>query len=167
MKTIYLGAGCFWCSQAVYERLKGVDSEVGYIGTNENASYESVCAGDGSVEVVRLDFDEKQTSLEKILEIFLKIHDPTSFNKQGADIGVQYASGIFYEDEKDFEFIKDFLKKAQKDFEKAFTTRVEKLEKPLIYTRAEEYHQHFFDKNPTQGYCLATIPPKLKKAGLI
>lgn len=167
MKTIYLGAGCFWCSQAVFERVKGVESEVGYIGERANTSYESVCAGDGSVEVVRLYFDEAQTALASILDIFFKIHDPTSLNKQGADIGVQYASAIYYEDEKDFEPLEIYLKEAQKHFTKPLTTRLQRLIKPLFYTRAEEYHQHFFAKNPNQGYCLATIPPKLKKAGFI
>lgn len=96
MKNIVLGGGCFWCVEAVFERLKGViDTEVGYSGGNPNPSYESVCNGDGNIEVVKINYDEKQISLLEILTLFFKIHDPTSIDKQGGDIGIQYRSIIF------------------------------------------------------------------------
>ncbi|ELZ2646912.1 peptide-methionine (S)-S-oxide reductase MsrA, partial [Campylobacter jejuni] len=102
MKNIVLGGGCFWCVKAIFERLKGViDTEVGYSRGNPNPSYESVCNGDGNIEVVKINYDEKQISLLEILTLFFKIHDPTSIDKQGGDIGIQYRSIIFYENEED------------------------------------------------------------------
>lgn len=159
MKSIILGGGCFWCIEAVFKNIKGIIStEVGYSGASENATYESVCNGDGNVEVLKLDYDEKLITLEELLKLFFIAHDPTSLNKQGADVGVQYASVIFYEDERDEPKIKDFIQNASKAYQKPILTRVEKI---TSYTRAEEYHQDFFTKNPYQAYCQAVIVPKI------
>ncbi|WP_139470639.1 peptide-methionine (S)-S-oxide reductase MsrA [Campylobacter armoricus] len=160
-KEIILGAGCFWCTQAVFDNIKGViHTEVGYTGGKANPNYESVVNGDGNIEVAKIKYNEKQISLEKILEIFLKIHDPTSKDKQGADEGVQYRSAIFYQDDNDFKIISNFLQNAQKNYIKPIATQVAKLE---IYYKGEEYHQDYFKKNPKQAYCRFVITPKLEK----
>lgn len=129
-KEIILGAGCFWCTQAVFDEIKGVVyTEVGYSGGKPNPSYESVINGDGNIEVAKIIYDEKQISLEKILKIFLKMHDPTSLDKQGADEGMQYRSVIFYQTNEELKIISDFLQKVQKYYAKAIVTQVLKLEK--------------------------------------
>lgn len=161
MKSIILGGGCFWCVEAVFERAKGISStEVGYSGGKANPSYESVCKNDGNIEVVRLEYDETQSSLLDILTLFFKIHDPTSWDKQGADIGIQYRSVIFYESEEDRNLIEKFIEEKQKSFDKKIITQISKLES---YYKAEPYHQHYFAKNPNQAYCQAVIVPKLQK----
>ncbi|MCV3431697.1 peptide-methionine (S)-S-oxide reductase MsrA [Campylobacter lari] len=160
-KEIILGAGCFWCTQAVFDEIKGVVyTEVGYSGGKPNPSYESVINGDGNIEVAKIIYDEKQISLEKILEIFLKMHDPTSLDKQGADEGMQYRSVIFYQTNEELKIISDFLQKAQKYYAKAIVTQVLKLEK---FYKAEDYHQKYFKNNPSQAYCRFVITPKLEK----
>ncbi|HEH5433514.1 TPA: peptide-methionine (S)-S-oxide reductase MsrA [Campylobacter jejuni] len=157
MKNIVLGGGCFWCVEAVFERLKGViDTEVGY----PNPSYESVCNGDGNIEVVKINYDEKQISLLEILTLFFKIHDPTSIDKQGGDIGIQYRSIIFYENEEDKILAQNFIEEQQKIFSKKIVTKISRLQ---TYYKAENYHQHYFINNPNQGYCQAVIAPKLQK----
>lgn len=159
-KSIILGGGCFWCVEAVFENVRGVShTEVGYSGGKDNPNYESVCNGDGNIEVAKISFDEKQLSLEKILEIFFKMHNPTSIDKQGADKGVQYRSAIFYEDEKDKKIIENFFKKEQKNYTLPIVTKLYKLEK---YYKAEDYHQHYFKKNPNHSYCRFVIAPKIK-----
>ncbi|EPC6292422.1 peptide-methionine (S)-S-oxide reductase MsrA [Campylobacter jejuni] len=161
MKNIVLGGGCFWCVEAVFERLKGViDTEVGYSGGNPNPSYESVCNGDGNIEVVKINYDEKQISLLEILTLFFKIHDPTSIDKQGRDIGIQYRSIIFYENEEDKILAQNFIEEQQKIFSKKIVTKISRLQ---TYYKAENYHQHYFINNPNQGYCQAVIAPKLQK----
>ncbi|EAL5740309.1 peptide-methionine (S)-S-oxide reductase [Campylobacter lari] len=160
-KEIILGAGCFWCTQAVFDEIKGVVyTEVGYSGGKPNPSYESVVNGDGNIEVAKIIYDEKQISLEKILEIFLKMHDPTSLDKQGADKGIQYRSVIFYQTNEELKIISDFLQKAQKYYTKTIITQVLKLEK---FYKAEDYHQKYFKNNPSQAYCRFVITPKLEK----
>ncbi len=160
-RSIILGGGCFWCVEAVFENIRGVThTEVGYTGGKDNPSYESVSNGDGNIEVAKIDFDETQVSLEKILEIFFKMHDPTSMDKQGADEGVQYRSAIFYEDENDKKSIEAFLKKEQENYSLPIVTKLYKLKK---YYKAEEYHQHYFKKNPDNSYCRFVIAPKVRK----
>ncbi|EAJ0335157.1 peptide-methionine (S)-S-oxide reductase MsrA [Campylobacter lari] len=160
-KEIILGAGCFWCTQAVFDEIKGiVYTEVGYSGGKPNPSYESVINGDGNIEVAKIIYDEKQISLEKILEIFLKMHDPTSLDKQGADEGMQYRSVIFYQTKEELKIISDFLQKVQKYYAKAIVTQVLRLEK---FYKAEDYHQKYFKNNPSQAYCRFVITPKLEK----
>ncbi|QYH11432.1 peptide-methionine (S)-S-oxide reductase MsrA [Campylobacter jejuni] len=161
MKNIVLGGGCFWCVEAVFERLKGViDTEVGYSGGNPNPSYESVCNGDGNIEVVKINYDEKQIPLLEILTLFFKIHDPTSIDKQGADIGIQYRSIIFYENEEDKILAQNFIEEQQKIFSKKIVTQISRLQ---TYYKAENYHQHYFMNHPDQGYCQTVIAPKLQK----
>lgn len=161
MKNIVLGGGCFWCVEAVFERLKGViDTEVGYSGGNPNPSYESVCNGDGNIEVVKINYNEKQISLLEILTLFFKIHDPTSIDKQGGDIGIQYRSIIFYENEEDKILAQNFIEEQQKIFSKKIVTKISRLQ---TYYKAENYHQHYFINNPNQGYCQTVIAPKLQK----
>lgn len=159
LKSILLGGGCFWCIEAVFERLKGVvDTEVGYSGGPTNTSYEKVCKGDGNIEVVKITYEH--ITLEDILDIFFKIHDPTSLDKQGADIGIQYRSAIFYENEEDKNAIENFITKQQPYYTLPIVTQYYKLKN---YCRAEEYHQHYFTKNPYQSYCQFVIAPKIKK----
>ncbi|MCR8708137.1 peptide-methionine (S)-S-oxide reductase MsrA [Campylobacter sp. RM5063] len=160
-KEIILGAGCFWCTQAVFDEIKGVVyTEVGYSGGKPNPNYESVINGDGNIEVAKIIYDEKQISLEKILEIFLKMHDPASLDKQGADEGIQYRSVIFYQTNEELKIISNFLQKAQKYYTKDIVTQVLKLEK---FYKAENYHQKYFKNNPSQAYCRFVIAPKLEK----
>lgn len=161
MKEIILGGGCFWCIEALFNRLKGVlSTEVGYAGEQEFSNYESVCGGDGNIEVVKIAYDENTLPLTSLLEFFLLSHDATSKDKQGADIGKQYRSVIFYTALNDEKNIKDFLKKAQKNYQNPIVTEILPLK---FYTRAEEYHQNYFDKNPHQAYCQAVIATKIQK----
>lgn len=160
MKSIILGGGCFWCVQAVFENIKGiVYSEVGYTGGAENPTYESVCSGDGNIEVVKLSYNDVEISLIEILNIFFKIHDPTSIDKQGTDIGIQYRSAIFYENENDEILIKNFIEKIKNNYSLPIVTQIYKLNK---YYPAESYHQNYFAKNPNQSYCQFVIAPKLQ-----
>jgi len=166
-QIIYLGAGCFWCVEAIFVRIKGVMKVTsGYMGGHlPNPTYEKVCEGNtGHVEVVKLDFDPEKIPLEKILNSFWKAHDPTTLNRQGPDVGEQYSSVIFCSQEVQKNIAQNSKKEAQKAFVEPIVTKIE-LAGPFY--PAEEYHQNFFEKNPTQGYCLAQIPPKLKKLNLV
>ncbi|MCX2682381.1 peptide-methionine (S)-S-oxide reductase MsrA [Campylobacter sp. MIT 21-1685] len=161
MKNILLGGGCFWCVEAVFERVNGVvKTEVGYSGGPENPTYESVSRGDGNIEVAKITYDTQQIPLENILHLFFQIHNPTSLDKQGADIGIQYRSAIFYENKEDKHIIENFLKSQQPNYALPIVTQLYKLDK---YYKAEEYHQHYFTKNPQQAYCQVVIAPKIKK----
>jgi len=164
-QTIVLGGGCFWCTEAVYVKVKGVtDVESGYSnGDVERPSYEQVCTGDtGHNEVVKLTYDPAQISLRQILEIFFVIHDPTTLNRQGADSGTQYRSGIYYTTPEQEQVAQDLIAQVTKDklFGKPIVTEVLPLSN---YWPAEEYHQDFFEKNPHQGYCMAVAGPKVAK----
>jgi peptide-methionine (S)-S-oxide reductase len=164
-QTIALGGGCFWCTEAVYVKVKGVtDVESGYSnGHLERPSYEQVCTGTtGHNEVVKLTYDPSQISLRQILEIFFVIHDPTTLNRQGADSGTQYRSGIYYTTPQQKEIADDMIRQMSQDklFGKPVVTEVLPLSN---YWPAEEYHQHFFEKNPYQGYCVAVAGPKVAK----
>ncbi|STZ56413.1 Peptide methionine sulfoxide reductase MsrA [Moraxella lacunata] len=162
MQEIILGGGCFWCTESVFLAVKGVISVTsGYAGGQaETADYESVCSGQtGHVEVIKVVYDEQVIDLSNILDIFFATHDPTTPNRQGNDIGTQYASVIFYTDEADLPIINDKIATLKADGINV-VTRVEKA--PAFYP-AEDYHQNFFAKNPTQGYCNFAIPPKLQK----
>ncbi len=162
MQEIILGGGCFWCTESVFSEVKGVTSVTsGYAGgTKETADYETVCTGkSGHVEVVRVVFDEAVIDLTTILDIFFATHDPTTPNRQGHDIGTQYASVIFYHDDVQLDVIQQKIHELTQ-LGVDVVTRVEPA--PPFYV-AEVYHQNFFAKNPTQGYCNFTIPPKLQK----
>ena len=163
LQNITLGGGCFWCTEAVYEQVGGVVSvESGYSnGHAANPSYEQVCAGNtGHNEVVRLQFDDQRISLREVLEIFFVIHDPTTRNRQGNDVGEQYRSGIYLHDEGQRAAAQQVLDEAQTAHGGRVVTELLPLRN---YSRAEDYHQHYFAKNPGQGYCAAVVAPKVAK----
>jgi peptide-methionine (S)-S-oxide reductase len=159
------GGGCFWCTEAVYVKVRGVtDVESGYSnGQAARPSYEEVCTGrTGSNEVVKLTYDPAEITLKEILEIFFVIHDPTSLNRQGNDAGTQYRSGIYYSTPEQKEVIDDFIRDVSQDktFGKPIVTEVLPLEN---YWPAEAYHQDYFENNPNQGYCAFVVGPKVEK----
>jgi peptide-methionine (S)-S-oxide reductase len=164
-QTIVLGGGCFWCTEAVYVRVRGVlDVESGYCnGQTPSPTYEAVCSGrTGYNEVVRLVYDPAQVSTRELLEIFLVVHDPTTLNRQGNDRGTQYRSGIYYTGQDQREVALQVLEEWNASNAGAATAVTEVL--PLQnYTAAEDYHQDFFARNPGQGYCLAVAAPKVAK----
>ena len=164
-QTITLGGGCFWCTEAVFVRVKGVeDVESGYCnGQTVQPSYEQVCSGDtGHNEVVNLRYDPAQISVREILEIFFLIHDPTTLNRQGHDSGTQYRSGIYFSTSEQQAAAKDLLQEMAQSraYDRPLVTEV----LPLAnYWPAEDYHQDFFARNPNQGYCQAVAAPKVAK----
>lgn len=163
METIVLGGGCFWCVEAVYERVPGVVSIVsGYAGGQEpNPTYRDVCEGiTGHAEVVKLEFDPAQVTLSEILEIFWQAHNPTSLNRQGADIGTQYRSIVLYTSEEQKKIVEDSMAKAQPNFERPIVTEIAPLEKFHV---GEDYHQGYYRANSSAPYCFAVIHPKLRK----
>jgi len=156
METATLGGGCFWCTQALFKRLKGVSSVIsGYAGGfMDNPSYEKVSTGStGHAESIQIQFDSKVISYEKILEVFWATHDPTTLNRQGADVGTQYRSVIFYHNEKQKEI-------AEKSKQPSFVTQIVPLDK---FYKAEDYHQNFYEKNKSYPYCQIVINPKIQK----
>jgi len=159
-----LGGGCFWCLEAVYQRLEGVSTVVsGYIGgKSKDPTYEEICTGlTGHAEVVQLTFDAAVVTFVEILEIFWTIHDPTTLNRQGNDVGTQYRSAIFYHnDQQKVEAEKSIKDVAAKLYSNDIVTEVTALEK--FYT-AEDYHQNYFNDNPGQGYCSFIVEPKVLK----
>lgn len=158
-----IGGGCFWCTEAVFENIKGVKSVVsGYAGgKNPNPTYKEVCNGDtGHAEVIQVEFDPKTVSFSEILEVFWVAHDPTTLNRQGADVGTQYRSVIFYHDENQKKAAEASLKAAQPQFKDKIVTEISAL--PVFY-KAEDYHQDYFELNPNNRYCQIVIRPKLKK----
>ena len=164
-ETITLGGGCFWCLDAVYARVRGVMSvDSGYTnGHVLNPSYQDVCGGDtGHNEVVQLTFDPSNITLTEILEIFFLVHDATTLNAQGNDVGTQYRSGIYFASSEQEMIAKAFIAQltADKVFSRPIVTEVLPLQN---YSKAEEYHQDFFAKNPNQGYCVAMAGPKVAK----
>jgi peptide-methionine (S)-S-oxide reductase len=166
METLVLGGGCFWCTEAVYVRVRGVlDVESGYCnGQTLEPTYEQVCSGrTGHNEVVKLQYDPAQISTRDLLEIFFVIHDPTTLNRQGNDRGTQYRSGIYFTSPEQAEVAQtliDELAQANAFDDDAIVTEV----LPLAnYSAAEDYHQDFFERNPGQGYCLAVAAPKVAK----
>ena len=165
LQTITLGGGCFWCTEAVFVKVRGVtDVESGYCnGHVTKPSYEQVCSGDtGHNEVVKLVFDPAQISLREILEIFFVIHDPTTLNRQGNDAGTQYRSGIYVSTPEQGEIANNMLAgmTQAKLFGRPIVTEVMPLSN---YWPAEDYHQDFFERNPFQGYCVAVAGPKVEK----
>lgn len=174
MDTITLGAGCFWCTEVILERIKGVATvESGYSnGHVKNPTYKQVCQGDtGHNEVVKVVYDPAEISLEKLLGVFFELHDPTTLNRQGNDVGTQYRSGIYYHSDEQkavAEKVKEALNKSGK-FKNPIVTEIVKVDN---YSPAEDYHQNYFEENYSKGtghfgYCNALIMPKLKKMGLL
>ena len=165
LETAFLGGGCFWCLEAVYLHVKGVESVVsGYAGgQRENPTYEEVSSGEtGHAEVVKIGFDPEKISYEDILRIFFSVHDPTTPNRQGGDVGTQYRSIILYVDE-DQRNSADLVRNEFTDqviYGSPIVTELAPLEK---FYPAEEYHQRYFEKNPEKAYCQAVVAPKLSK----
>jgi len=164
-ETATLGGGCFWCTEAVYLRLKGVESvQSGYSGGHvKNPSYREVCTGTtGHAEVVQITFDPAEISFREILEVFFAVHDPTTLNRQGADVGTQYRSAIFYHSPEQKAVAERTILELEN--EKAFDRKIVTEVTPFaVFYPAEDYHDNFYARNKTQPYCAAVIPPKLKK----
>jgi peptide-methionine (S)-S-oxide reductase len=164
-ETLVLGGGCFWCTEAVYVQVRGVtDVESGYCnGHTVSPTYEDVCTGrTGHNEVVKLTYDSAQVSTRELLEIFFVIHDPTTLNRQGHDVGTQYRSGIYHTTPEQAEVARALI--AELTAAQAFGLPIVTEVLPLAnYSAAEAYHQDFFERNPTQGYCLAVAAPKVAK----
>lgn len=165
LKKATFGSGCFWCTEAIFERVKGIVSVVsGYAGgSKQNPTYEEVCTGKtGHAEVVQIIYDSTVISYDELLEIFWKTHDPTTLNRQGADVGTQYRSIIFYHDEQ---------QKIKAESYKEELTKANIWRDPIVteivpftnFFAAEEYHQNYYKQNPNQGYCNFVITPKLEK----
>ncbi|MCD6664796.1 MAG: peptide-methionine (S)-S-oxide reductase MsrA [Hydrogenophaga sp.] len=164
-QTLVLGGGCFWCTEAVYKEVRGVlDVESGYSnGQAQQPSYEDVCTGTtGCNEVVRLVYDPSQVSTRELLEIFFVIHDPTTLNRQGNDVGTQYRSGIYVTTQEQRATAQALIEEltAENAFGRPVVTEVLPLQN---YWPAEDYHQDFFERNPYQGYCMAVAAPKVAK----
>lgn len=155
--------GCFWCTEAVFERLPGVQSVTsGYCGGHlENPDYKSVITSTtGHAEAIQIAFDPAKLSYAKLLEVFWLAHDPTTLNRQGADVGTQYRSGIFYHDDTQKQTAEKSKAEAQKNFSKPIVTEIAPLKK---FYKAESYHQDYYRNNPDAGYCRVVIKPKLDK----
>ena len=165
LQTATLAGGCFWCLEAVYDEIKGVHSvESGYAGGHTpNPNYREVCGGDtGHAEVVQVHFDPNVVSYRDLLNVFFAIHDPIFLNRQGADVGTQYRSAIFYHDDEQKKIAEELIKdlNAQQIWDKPIVTQVEKLD---TFYMAEDYHQEYFARNPYQPYCMAVVAPKVSK----
>ena len=163
MNSFVLGGGCFWCLDSTYMQFKGVsDVEVGYMGgAVANPSYEQVCDGNtGHVEVARVIFDEGVVPAEVILDMFFTLHDPTQLNRQGNDVGTQYRSAMFYENDEQRVMFEAARDRAIDLWGPAIVTEIVPVD---TFWMGEEYHQDFFAKNPNQGYCNAVVAPKMAK----
>ncbi len=164
MTTYVLAGGCFWCLDAVYRRLRGVESVVsGYAGGDlPYPSYEQVSLGNtGHAEAVQITFDESVIPSDVILDLFFLIHDPTTLDRQGNDVGTQYRSAMFYGDEKQKAAFEAALERAKEHWGNGIVTELQSLD---TFYPAEDYHQDYFNKNPAAGYCTIIIEPKISKA---
>lgn len=160
-----LGGGCFWCVEAVYQRVQGIESvKPGYAGGHtKNPTYKEICTGKtGHAEVAQIFFNNNKISYNQILNIFWQAHDPTTLNRQGNDVGTQYRSVIFFHNDDQRLIAEKSLKEAEKSgyWENSIVTEITKLNN---YTDAEDYHDNYYDNNPNQPYCLFVIKPKLNK----
>jgi peptide-methionine (S)-S-oxide reductase len=163
-QTAIFGGGCFWCIEAVFQRLTGVlHVESGYTGGAHRPTYQQVCAGDtGHVEVVRVTFDPAQIGFRDLLDVFFAMHDPTTENRQGNDVGEQYRSVIFYVDEEQRKIAEETIAEltAEKAFPEPIVTAVEPAS---TFYAAEDYHQNYYNENSRQPYCMFVISPKIAK----
>lgn len=158
-----IGGGCFWCTEAIYKLVNGVSAVTsGYAGgKTENPTYQQVCGGyTGHAEVVQVEFDPEVITYQEILEIFFSTHDPTSLNRQGADVGTQYRSIILTENEEQTNIARNLIAHLSSDYAKPIVTQIEPLS---LFYPAEDYHQDYFEKNPYQGYCRMVVAPKVNK----
>lgn len=165
LETVTFGAGCFWCVEAIFEKLEGIESVTsGYMGGSvDNPTYEKVCTGEtGHAEVCQIKFNPEIISFEDLLEVFWKTHDPTTLNRQGADVGTQYRSVIFFHNERQKELAEYYKSKLDKSgaFKNPIVTEITAAGKYFI---AEDYHQNYFKNNSAQPYCQFVIVPKLRK----
>jgi peptide-methionine (S)-S-oxide reductase len=165
MHTLVLGGGCFWCTEAVFQRVKGVNKVIsGYSGGKyPNPTYREICEGNsGHAEVIEISFDEQQISVEELLLIFFHTHDPTTLNRQGNDVGSQYRSVIFYADETQRIVAENLIQHLENDqiFDDSIVTEISPL---LAFYPAEAYHQDYFNQNSFQPYCSVVIAPKINK----
>lgn len=166
METSILGGGCFWCTEAVFERIDGVSEVIsGYAGGKTiNPTYKDICTGaTGHAEVIKIIFDPNVISFKEILEVFAECHDPTTLNRQGADVGTQYRSTIMFLSEKQENVAKEWKHNLSEKWVDPIVTEI--VPAPKFYP-AEDYHQDYYTKNPNQGYCTVVIRPKLKKLKL-
>jgi len=165
LETITIGGGCFWCTEAVFDQVNGVESVTsGYAGGGiANPTYREVTSGlTGHAEVVQIEYNPETLSLEQLLEVFFKTHNPTTLNRQGADVGTQYRSVIFYSNEQQRETAENVkrLLNEQEIWDDPIVTEISPLK---AFYKAEDYHQDYYAKNPSQGYCQFVIVPKLEK----
>jgi methionine-S-sulfoxide reductase len=165
LRKATFASGCFWCTEAVFDQLKGVKSvESGYTGgLVVDPTYEQVCSGTtGHAEAIQITYDPAEISFEDLLRVFWQTHDPTTLNRQGHDIGTQYRSGIFYHDDEQRAVAEQYKRQleATKSFGAPIVTEITKFEK---FYPAEKYHQEYFERNPNQGYCAMVIRPKVEK----
>lgn len=165
MKKATFGSGCFWCVEAMYQQLEGVQNvRSGYSGGHkENPSYEEVCTGNtGHAEVIHFEYNPDLISFSKLLEVFFKTHDPTTLNRQGEDVGTQYRSVIFYHDEEQRALAEQFKEKLNLSgaFEAPIVTEITAASS---FYEAEEYHKNYFKNNPEKAYCRAVVRPKVEK----
>ncbi len=165
-ETATLGGGCFWCVEAVYERIDGVSAvRSGYAGGHvAHPTYQQVCSGGtGHAEVVQVDFDPATISYDQVLDLFWLAHDPTTPNRQGADVGPQYRSIILYHSDEQRRAAEASIERAQSSFRAPIVTEIAEF---TDFFEAEDYHQGFYRSNPNHGYCRVVIKPKLDKLGL-
>lgn len=163
-ETVIFGGGCFWCTEAAFQEIEGVEKVTsGYAGGHtENPSYREVCSGEtGHAEVIKVEYDEEKTSLRNLLEFLFRIHDPTTENRQGPDVGSQYRSIILYNSEQQKETVEDFIDEKRPEYEEEIVTEIKELDK---FWPAEEKHQNYFKKNPNDAYCTIHAKPKVEKA---
>ncbi|MBI4157566.1 peptide-methionine (S)-S-oxide reductase MsrA [Candidatus Woesebacteria bacterium] len=163
MEMAIFGGGCFWCTEAIFKRIRGVKKVIsGYAGDgHKNPSYGDVSKGEtGHAEAIQVEFDPKEILYRDLVYIFFRTHDPTAINQQGADVGTQYRSIIFYIDENQKKIAEDGLKEAQNEYDSPIVTEIAPFKE---FFTAEEYHQNYYDKNPQTGYCRLVIDPKIQK----
>lgn len=163
-ETATLGGGCFWCIEAALKELRGVASVTsGYAGGDvPNPSYEAVCSGStGHAEVVQVEYDPEEISYLELMEVFFKVHDPTTKDRQGPDVGSQYRSIVLYHDDEQRRQVEGFIQRLNEEvYDGGVVTEIQPLE---TFYEAEEYHQDYYEKNPANGYCQVQVEPKVKK----
>lgn len=164
-ETATFGNGCFWCTEAIFKDLKGVEKvESGYSGGKiKNPTYKEVCSGlTGHAEVIQITYDPSVISFDELLEVFWKTHDPTTLNRQGADVGTQYRSAVFYHNPEQKAAAEKYKSELNKEnvFGKPVVTEITPFD---AFYKAENYHQDYYENNPNQGYCQMVIAPKLEK----
>ena len=165
MELATFGSGCFWCTEAIFQNLRGVESAIsGYSGGSiDNPTYEEVCSGEtGHAEVIQISYDPSIISYKELLEVFWKTHDPTTLNRQGADVGTQYRSVVFYHNNEQKELAETYKKKLNeaKIYNNPIVTEITKYN--TIY-KADDYHQDYYNNNKLQSYCSFVITPKIEK----